>query len=113
MPILHISRIRLIATETLKILHEMSLVYMQDPLSYKNSMYSFRYDNLVDVPRVCTTKYGKSSFSYEAAGVRNSRPNDLRKVEDFKQFMRQVNTWSGSSCKCSLCKVNQFYFALL
>ena len=112
MPTLHISRIRLIAVETFKILHKMSPVYLQDLLSYKNSIFSFRYDNLVDVPRVCTTKYGKSSFCYQAAGVWNSLPNDLRKVEDLKEFKRLVNTWSGSSCKCLKCaKVNQFYFA--
>ena len=104
MPTLHISRIRLIAVETFKILHKMSPVYLQDLLSYKNSIYSFRYDNLVDVPRVRTTKYGKSSFCYEAASVWNSLPNDLRQVEDFKEFKRLVNTWSGSSCKCSMCK---------
>ena len=104
MPTLHISIIRLIAVETFKILHKMSPVYLQDLLSYKNSIYSFRYDNLVDVPRVRTTKYGKSSFCYEAAGVWNSLTNDLRKVEDFKEFKRLVNTWSGSSCKCSMCK---------
>ena len=97
MPTLHISRIRLIAIETFKILRKMSTVYLQDLLSYKNSMYSFR------VPRVRTTKYGKS-FCYEAAGVWNSLPNDLRKVEDFKGFRRLVSTWSGSSCKCSMCK---------
>ena len=71
MPTLHISRIRLIAIETFKILHKMSLVYLQDLLSYKKSLFSFRYDNLVEVPRVRTTKYGKSSFCYEAAGVWN------------------------------------------
>ena len=35
MPTLHISRIRLIAVETFKILHKMSPVYLQDLLSYK------------------------------------------------------------------------------
>ena len=50
MPTLHIIRIILIAVETFKILHKMSPVYLQDLLSYKNSIYFFRYDNLVDVP---------------------------------------------------------------
>ena len=104
MPILHISRIRLIAVETFKILHKMSPVHLQDLLSYKKSIYSFRYDNLVDVQRVRTTKYGKSSFCYEAAGMWNSLTNDLRNVEDFKEFRRLDNTWSGSSFKCSMCK---------
>ena len=98
MPTFHISRIRLIAVETFKIPHKRSPVFLQDLLSYKNSIYSFRYDNLVDVPRVRTAKCGKSSFCYETAGVWNSLPNDLRKVEDFKEFRRLVNPWSGSSC---------------
>ena len=104
MPTLHIGRIRLIANETFKILHNMSPVYLQDLVSYKNSTYSFRYDNLVEVPRVRTTKYGKSTFRFEAAGVWNSLPNELRKVEDFRDFRRLVDTWSGSACKCSMCK---------
>ena len=110
MPTLHISRIRLIAVETFKILLKMSTVYLQDLLSYKNYIYCFRYDNLSDGPRVCTTNYGKS-FCYEEAGVWNSLPNDLRKVEDFK-FRRLFNTWSASSCKCLMCKINHFYFAV-
>ena len=73
-------------------LDKMSPVYLQDLLSYKNSIYSFRYDNLVDVPRVRTTKYGKYYFCYEAAGVWHSFLYDLRKVENFKEFRRLVNT---------------------
>ena len=104
MPTLHIGRIRLIAIETFKILHKLSPVYLHDLVSYKESSYSFRYDNLVDLPRVRTTRYGKSTFCYEAAGVWNSLPNELRKVEDFGEFGRLVHTWGGSSCKCSKCK---------
>ena len=69
MPTLHISRIRLIATETFKILHKLSPVYLQDLVSYKNSVYYFRYENLVNVPSIHTTRFGKLSFCYEAAGV--------------------------------------------
>ena len=83
MPSLHISRIRLIAMETFKILHKMAPVYLQDLVCYKNSAYSFRYENLVDLPRVRTTKFVKSTFCYEAAVVWSSLPNELRKVEDF------------------------------
>ena len=104
MPTLHVNRIRLIAIETFRILHKMSPVYLHDLVSYKELNYSFRYDNLADVPRVSTTRYGKSTFSYEAAVVWNSLPNELRKVEDFGEFRRLVHTLGGSSCKCSMCK---------
>ena len=67
---------------------------------------SFRYDNLVDVPRVRTTKYGKSSFCYEAAGVWNSLPNDLP--------IRSSGGWSthGAAHHANVqrAKVTQFYF---
>ena len=105
MPTLHISRIRLIAVETFKILHKMSPVYLQDLLSYKNSIYSFRYDNLVDVPRVRTTKYGKSSFCYEAAGVAKSK------------IFRSSRGWSthGAAHRANVqcAKVNLFFILLL
>ena len=43
---LHVNRIRHIAIETFKILHKMSPIYLHDLVSYKESNYSFRYDNL-------------------------------------------------------------------
>jgi hypothetical protein len=32
----------------------------------KNSKYAFRYSNILDVPQVRTTKYGKKSFMFAA-----------------------------------------------
>ena len=104
MPSLHKSRIRLIAIKTFKILHKLTPAYLHDLVTYKESRYFFRYDNLADLPRVRTTRHGKSTFRYEAATVSNSLPNELRKVEDFGEFRRLVHTWGGSSCKCSMCK---------
>ena len=52
-------------------------------------------ESLVDVSRVRTTKYGKSTFCYVAAQVWNSLPNNLRKVDDFGEFKRLIGTWSG------------------
>ena len=54
MPTLHISRIRLLAIGTFKIHHKMTPMYLQDLVSHKTCTYSFRYDNLIDLPRVRT-----------------------------------------------------------
>jgi hypothetical protein len=40
-----------------------------DLVVLKNSKYSFRYSNIVEIPRVKTTIYGKNSFKYTAAGM--------------------------------------------
>ena len=58
MPTLYISRIRLLAIETFKILYKMTPMYLQDLVSHETCAYSFRYDNPIDLPRVRTTKYG-------------------------------------------------------
>ena len=58
-----------------------------------------------------TTKYGNSSFCYVAAGVWNSVLNDLRKIEDFKEFRRLVVA-ERLSCKCAK-KLIAFTYVLL
>jgi hypothetical protein len=37
----------------------------------KNSKYAFRYSNILDVPQVRTTRYGKKSFMFAAATLWN------------------------------------------
>ena len=39
------------------------------------------------MPRLRTTKFGKSTFRYEAAVVWNRLPNKLPKVKDFAEFL--------------------------
>ena len=103
MPTFHISRIRLIANETFKFLHKLSTVYLHDLhdlVSYKEPSYSFRYDNIVDLPRVRTIRYGRSTFCYEAAGVWNSLPNELRKVEDISGDLYTLGAAPRAAAVC-------------
>ena len=97
---LQITRIRKIAIETFKILNNMSPSYILDLVKFKNTNYSFRYQNLAELPRVNTESYGRKSFRYGAAHIWNSFPND------FKEFGRLIQAWEGISCKCSMCKFN-------
>ena len=65
------------------------------------------------MPRVCTTKYGESSFCYEAVGVCNSLPNDLGKVEEFKEFRRLAALRANVQCALFHFRLGKFYFSLL
>ena len=103
---LKLTRIRKIALETFKILNNLSPSYILDLVKFKNTNYSFRYQNQAELPRVNTESYGRKSFRYEAAHVWNSLPNEMRTTTDFKEFGRLIRTWEGTSCKCSMCKFN-------
>ena len=37
------------------------------PIAPRGPAYNFRYNNILQVPQVRTTKYGKNSFKYAAA----------------------------------------------
>ena len=67
------------ALECFNILHKLSLRCLNDLVDLKNSKYSFRYSNIVEIPRVKTTTYGKNSFRYTAAVLWNELPDDFRK----------------------------------
>ena len=103
---LTLTRILKIALETFKILKNLSPSYILDLVKFKSTNYSFRYQNLAELPRVNTESYGRKSFRNEAAHVWNSLPNELRTTTDFKEFGRLIRTWEGTSCKCSMCKFN-------
>ena len=74
-PTLQVRRIRTMALETYKILHNLAPVCLQNLLHTKNSKYYFRYRNILDVPQVRTTTYGKRSFRFAAASLWNSLPD--------------------------------------
>ena len=64
-PFLHIKRIRIMAVETFRIVNNMSPRVLSDLRDF--STYNFRYQNVLQVPQVRITKYGKKSFIFAAA----------------------------------------------
>ena len=104
LPSLKVMRLRTIAVETFKIINKDNPVFLQDLVSIKNTLYNFRNTNTADMPRVQTTRYGLKSFRYSAPKIWNSLPDDLRKQTNLEQFKTLINTWTGPSCSCVICK---------
>ena len=103
MPSLKVRRLRSIAIETFKIIHQESPIYLHDLVNIKKHNYSFRYENTVDVPSVKTTRYGLKSFHYFLTKLWNELPNHIRLEQNLNQFSKLLNTWNGGSCHCSAC----------
>ena len=105
MPSLKIRRLRMIAIETFKILHKSSPVFfLQDLINIKNHSYNFRYTNTADIPNVRTTRYGFESLRYSAPKIWNSLPSELRDTTNVNQFRTMVNTCTGPSFSCIVCR---------
>ena len=61
-------------------MYKLSPPCLNDLVVLKNSKYSFRYSNIVEIPRVKTTTYGKNSFKYTAAVLWIDLPDECRKM---------------------------------
>ena len=85
-PSLKIRRMRTMSIECFKILSKLSPTCLHDLVVLKDCKYNFRYSNIIEIPRVRTTTYGKNSFKYIAAVLWNDLPDDFRKISNFNQF---------------------------
>ena len=81
-----------------KILHNLAPVCLQNLLHTKNLKYYFRYRNILDVPQVRTTTYGKRSFRFAAASLWNSLPDHFRTENSFAHFRSLVQSWLPLLC---------------
>ena len=61
-PSLQIRRMRTMALETYKIINKLAPVCLHDLVHMKNSKYSFRYNNILEIPQIKSTRYGKKIF---------------------------------------------------
>ena len=73
-------------------------------LCRENSTYKLRHNNILQVPQVRTSKFGKKSFRYAATVLWNSFPDAFRKVNNIRQFKAINANWNGEECKCNLCR---------
>ncbi|MCU7801455.1 MAG: reverse transcriptase family protein, partial [gamma proteobacterium symbiont of Lucinoma myriamae] len=104
-PTLHVRRLRTMAIETFKILNNMSPSVLSNLVNLRdNTSYNFRYTNILQIPQVRTSNYGKKSFRYAAAVLWNSFPDDFRQTSNFNQFKSLISKWDGGECKCNLCR---------
>ena len=104
MPSLKIRRMRYLAIQVFKIINKQSPIYLHDLVNVKNIKYTFRYKNLLEVPRIRTTRYGLHTLRYAAPNIWNKLPNDFRVSMSLNEFRGVIGKWEGDSCKCSFCK---------
>ena len=83
------------AIEVFKILNEMCPPVLSNLVQKRSSSYKCRYTNILHVPTVKTTIFGKRSFKYAAPVLLNSLPDDFRQCSNFNQFKGFILSWNG------------------
>ena len=101
---LHIKRVKEMALEVFKIVNNIAPTFIENIIALKRSQYSLRNDTSAVIPRANTTKYGLNSFAHEGARIWNRLPNVFRVNENYREFSRLIQNWSGPTCKCIICR---------
>jgi hypothetical protein len=87
-----------------KILNGLALPVLTNLGKEQDHKYNFRYTNLLQIPQVKSSRYGKSSFRYAAPVLWNSLPDNYRNCSNFNEFKNLISFWNGKSCTCIVCQ---------
>ena len=91
------------AIETFKILNSLAPPVSSNLLQKQRNVYNFRFSNILQIPTVRTSKFGKSSFRYAAPVLWNSLPEDFRICTNSNQFRQMMLSWNGKEYKYAAC----------
>ena len=100
---IHSMHLILLATEIFKIYLNLNPTFMSDLFLQKEVCYNLRKSNLLNIPKVNSSKYGTHSVFFQGCIFWNSLPDsvkNLKSVEIFKKALKILNF----RCSCHLCK---------
>ena len=102
---IHQRNLQLLMTEIFKTKNNLNPIFMKDIFATKNSYYSLRNPNNLQMPKVRTTKYGTENIQFRGCSLWSSLPNSPKDSESLQELKRKIKQWDGSCCNCRLCQV--------
>ena len=99
---LHTQRLRRLLIHVFKVIHSLAPNMLLDMYNV-NQVRRSRNVMPLHVPRVLTTKFGLNSVRYLGCKLWNNLDNELKASDSFVQFKNGLLSWTGPTCKCSLC----------
>ena len=91
--------------EIFKIVNEFAPSYLSTIFEMSQSPYDMRDKSRLVQPKVNSTSYGLKSFKYYGSHIWNLLPMHIKSAMSLPEFKELLTTWSGPTCKCSLCTV--------
>ena len=90
-----IDRIRTLAIEVFKCVHNISPNYMCNMFKRQITPYELRDSNKLQLPKFRTITYGFKTFSYIGAKLWNILPPHIKGATDVHEFKTLLRTWDN------------------
>ncbi len=102
---IHVKNLQKLLLEVYKTLHQLNPSYLWENFQTKSITYNLRKQVLCELPqRSHTIKYGINSLRFRGAMLWNTLNDDAKNVASVAAFKKEIKTWDGTSCLCTICK---------
>ena len=79
--------------------------FLWDFFNRKMLPYNLRINNLLQLPKTRTNRYGNKSLSFWGSIVWNRLPDKYKAAKSCEEFKMKIRSWKGSGCNCRICIV--------
>ena len=102
---MHVSRLRVLCTETFKTLMHLNPSFMSGIFKIKSSTrYSSRNPYNLQHHRPNQVTFGSNSLRSLGPQIWNALPNEIKSTDNLNSFKQLIKQWDGPNCKCSACQ---------
>ena len=95
---LEIKRLRQLAIEIFKTLHDINPPYIKDIFMKRTGRTSQRFANNIKSIERYKTKFGKNSLRYLGPILWNSLPNHIKALDSLDEFKDFIKNWGETGC---------------
>jgi len=101
---IHHQNIQTLAIEIYKAVNDLPGGNLKELFVKRNDNYNLRSESELVVPGINTVTRGKKSIRYFGSILWNSIPSNIRNIEIFEVFKKEIKKWRPINCPCQLCK---------
>ena len=83
--------------------NNVNLQHLNEMFTLQSCTYDLRDNSVLERPAARLTNYGLKSFNSYGAKIWNLLPAAYKIWVSFDTFKNMIKTWSGPTCKCSVC----------
>ena len=87
---IHQRNMQLLMTVIFKTKNNLSPIFMKDIFATKNSCYSLRNPNHLQLSKVRAIKYGTENIQFRSCSLWSSLPNSLKDSDSLQEFKRRI-----------------------
>ncbi len=105
LPSLELNRLRAIALEVYKAYNDINPPYINSIFQDNKKSHNYNLRSQGSLTNTHSrSNAGLHSFKHTGINIWNNLPSNLRETTDYSIFKKLIKSWTGVSCKCSLCK---------